>query len=94
MTTTTQHTAASLAAIHSRNPRELDALAAQQPQRQKQRGRVWPSRAAHDDLFMPRKPRFGERFGDLRHTRHASQSSPQRALVRWVYCGQLCAHCR
>ena len=67
---------------------------AQQPQRQNQRGRVWPSRAAHDDLFMPRKPRFGERFGDLRHTRHASQSSPQRALVRWVYCGQLCAHCR
>ena len=27
MTTTTQHTAASLAAIHSRNPRELDAIA-------------------------------------------------------------------
>ena len=29
MTTTTQHTAASLAAIHSRNPRELDAIAHQ-----------------------------------------------------------------
>ncbi len=29
MTTTTQHTAASLAALHSRNPRELDAIAAE-----------------------------------------------------------------